>query len=225
MKRRRLRSMLSVFALTALLQACGEEVTNPDPDPDPVPGTPTITISLLRLALAVGSPAQLTVVATDADGNVVANPSVSYASSDDQVVTVNATGEATAVAVGTANITATFDGVSDMVPVGIVASAFFANDVAPIFNSNCAVSGCHVAPNPAQNMDLSSAQSYAALVDVRANQVSFDRVEPGDPDGSYVIHKLEGLNGVTQMPLNRTPLPQDAIDVVRAWIQDGAQNN
>lgn len=222
---RRQRLPYALLIPMVLLGACGEEAVGPDPVPPPPPGTPTITINLLRLALAVGSNAQLSVAATDADGNVVANPSVSYSSSDDQVVTVDGTGLATSVAVGTATITATFSGVSDVVPVGIVSSAFFANDVAPIFNSNCAFSGCHVAPNPAQGMDLSSAQSYAALVDVRANQVSIDRVEPGDPDGSYVIHKLEGLNGVTQMPLNGTPLPQAAIDVVRAWIQDGAQNN
>ena len=177
MNYRRLRSLLSAFALMVLLDACGGEVTDPDPDPDPVPvpGTPTITIGLSRLALPVGSNAQLTVVATDADGNVVANPSVAYASSDGQVVTVSATGEATAEAEGTANITATFDGVSDVVPVGIVASADFAANVESIFASNCTDSGCHSPPNPQQNMDLSTGASWSGHLGVPARANSSRR--------------------------------------------------
>ena len=226
MKNRRLPSLFSAIALMVLQTACGSEVTDPDPDPDPVPGTPTIAIGQARLALPEGSSAQLTVVATDADGNGVANPSVAYTSSNDPVVTVSATGEATAVAEGTANITATWDGVSDVVPVGIVASAEFAANVESIFASNCTDAGCHSPPNPQQNMDLSAGASYAALVNVQANSGGgLDRVEPGSPDLSFVVHKLEGTNGVTQMPLNRTPLPQGTIDIVRAWIQTGAQNN
>lgn len=228
MNYRRRSSRLSAFAIMVLLGACGGEVTDPDPDPDPdpLPGTPTITISLSRLALPVGSNAQLTVVATDADGNVVANPSVAYASSDDLVVTVSATGEAAAVATGTADITATFSGVPAMVPVGIVASADFGADVESIFASNCTDSGCHSPPNPQQNMDLSAGASYAALVNIMAaSGGGLDRVEPGSPDLSFVVHKLEGRNGVTRMPLNQAALPEGTIDVIRAWIQTGAQNN
>ena len=51
------------------------------------------------------------------------------------------------------------------------------------------------------------------------------RVLPGDPNNSYLIHKLEGAVGIvgTQMP----PPPRLAIDPtviaeIRQWIQDGA---
>jgi len=231
MNNRRLHSVSSAFALMVLLGACGE-ATEPDPDPDPVPlpGTPTLDIDLSRLALPVGANAQLDVVAKDADGNTVANPSVTYSSSDVNVVTVSATGEAAAVATGTASITATFDGVSDAVPVGIVASANFGGDVEPIFGGNCALSGCHVAPNPPEGMELSVGAAYDNIVNVKSGESPLDRVEPGDPDASYLIHKLQGTQGTvggggSQMPLNSAALPEGTIDIIRAWIQTGAQNN
>jgi hypothetical protein len=76
-------------------------------------------------------------------------------------------------------------------------------------------------------MNLSSAAaSHAALVNVASLQVAGDRVEPGDPDGSYLIHKLEGTAAVGgRMPLGGTPLDQETIDTIRDWILDGAQNN
>ena len=51
-----------------------------------------------------------------------------------------------------------------------------------------------------------------------------DRVEPGDPDNSYLIRKLEGgpnING-QQMPFGGPPLDQAVIDDIRQWISDGA---
>jgi hypothetical protein len=51
-------------------------------------------------------------------------------------------------------------------------------------------------------------------------------VKPGDPDDSYMVHKIEGLSGITggQMPLGETPLPQATIDAIRQWITNGAPN-
>jgi hypothetical protein len=59
-------------------------------------------------------------------------------------------------------------------------------------------------------------------VNVASSQSSsFLRVEPGNPNDSYLIRKLEGSAG-TRMPLNGTPLPQATINVIRQWITDGA---
>jgi hypothetical protein len=50
------------------------------------------------------------------------------------------------------------------------------------------------------------------------------RVNPGHPDSSYIIQKIEGHAAVGgQMPLGQPPLPQATIDVIRQWITDGAQ--
>lgn len=95
-----------------------------------------------------------------------------------------------------------------------------------IFSPTC--SGCHVGPNggvlPA-GLDLTNlTASFLGLVDVASSQVSaLDRVEPGDPDASYLIRKLEGTAATGgQMPPFGTPLDQATIDVVRQWITDGA---
>ena len=50
---------------------------------------------------------------------------------------------------------------------------------------------------------------------------------PGDPDASYLIHKLEGRAGITgdRMPQGGPFLSSADIAVIRSWIQAGAQNN
>ena len=52
-----------------------------------------------------------------------------------------------------------------------------------------------------------------------------ERVKPGDPDGSYLILKVEGTSGIVgaRMPFGGPYLPQSTIDVIRQWITNGAQ--
>ena len=74
-------------------------------------------------------------------------------------------------------------------------------------------------------MDLSDvAASFASLVDVGSLEVpALFRVDPGDPDNSYLIHKLEGTQAVgVRMPAGGPLLPQETIDVIREWIEQGA---
>jgi hypothetical protein len=75
------------------------------------------------------------------------------------------------------------------------------------------------------SLDLSSASaSFTSLVGVESLQVmGVDLVVPGDPDGSYLIQKLEDANGIggSQMPRNSAPLDQSVIDDVRLWISNG----
>ena len=56
------------------------------------------------------------------------------------------------------------------------------------------------------------------------------RVMPANPDESFLIHKLEGMGpgGAPivggQMPADGPPfLQQSTINVIREWIQNGAQ--
>ncbi|HUF72626.1 MAG TPA: Ig-like domain-containing protein [Gammaproteobacteria bacterium] len=97
-----------------------------------------------------------------------------------------------------------------------------------VFTPIC--SACHTGPQGSPlpgGMDLTSvAMSFAALVGVPSVQnATIDLVEPGDPDDSYLIHKLEGTAAApnnTRMPLFGTPLDQATIDAIRQWITDGA---
>jgi hypothetical protein len=73
----------------------------------------------------------------------------------------------------------------------------------------------------------STAESFAALVGVASLQVpELNRVEPADPDNSYLIDKLEGTQAVgSRMPQGGPFLNQETIDLVRDWIANGAENN
>jgi len=70
---------------------------------------------------------------------------------------------------------------------------------------------------------------YAALVGVASRQkAGATLVVPGDPDGSYLIHKLEGRSDIVQlrMPRNGPPyLTSGQIAVIRRWIENGAPND
>jgi hypothetical protein len=51
------------------------------------------------------------------------------------------------------------------------------------------------------------------------------RVDPDDPDNSYLLLKLSGLPNSSfgaPMPLVGTPLTEDEIDSIRSWILAGA---
>lgn len=93
-----------------------------------------------------------------------------------------------------------------------------------VFSPKCA--SCHdgVGNNLPGSMDLSSESgSLASLVDVPSQNdpLSQDRVEPGMPDMSYLMDKIDGTDP-QQMPPSG-PLPQAEIDAIRQWIIDGAQ--
>ena len=63
-----------------------------------------------------------------------------------------------------------------------------------------------------------------------------DRVEPGDPTLSWLIHKLDGTQGSFTaqcvnndcggtMPLSQPQLPTATRDAIRTWITNGATND
>jgi hypothetical protein len=92
-----------------------------------------------------------------------------------------------------------------------------------VFTPDCATAGCHDGGTMAANLNLEAASSYANLVAIASTQdAGVQRVNPGNPDMSYLITKLEGPGASGgQMPPNG-PLPQAEIDVIRQWITDGA---
>jgi uncharacterized protein (TIGR03118 family) len=104
---------------------------------------------------------------------------------------------------------------------------------AQIFTPIC--SGCHngVGNSLPGVQNLSSGHTFASIVNVPSiEQSTLDRVKPGDPDNSYLVRKIEGAAGITgsQMPLGcgamaNPCLDQATIDMVKAWITQGALNN
>ncbi len=91
-----------------------------------------------------------------------------------------------------------------------------------IFTPIC--TACHVGAAAPQGLRLDAANSYALLVNVPSEEVpGLMRVNPGNPDQSYLVQKIEGTAAVGgRMPLGGAPLPQDRIALVRQWIAAGA---
>ena len=83
---------------------------------------------------------------------------------------------------------------------------------------------CHSGAGAPQGLRLDAANSYALLVGVpSAEQSGVLRVNPGDPNNSYLIQKLEGRAASGErMPAGLPALPQTDIDVIRQWIAAGA---
>lgn len=72
----------------------------------------------------------------------------------------------------------------------------------------------------------SEAASFASLVDVDSIEIiTLKRVAPGDSENSYLVWKVEGRPTIVggRMPLGGPMLSQAEIDMIRDWIDSGAQ--
>ncbi len=109
------------------------------------------------------------------------------------------------------------------------ASVSFAAAVQPIFTGSCALNGCHKGVMAQAGLDLSTAaKSYPDLVNVAASQCNDGRkrVSPGQPQQSYIIHKMMGVNLCfgTKMP-KLGQVQQAQVQTISDWICSGAPNN
>ncbi|MBI4606304.1 MAG: putative metal-binding motif-containing protein [Planctomycetes bacterium] len=103
-----------------------------------------------------------------------------------------------------------------------------ARDIQPIWDRSCSSFLCHDAQAPAGRLNLLPGAAYLMLVDRRSEDVpAMDRVEPFDPDRSYLWHKLNGtqlsVGGAgLQMPRGVAPLAPETMELIRTWILEGA---
>jgi hypothetical protein len=96
-----------------------------------------------------------------------------------------------------------------------------------IFTPTCASIGCHDPLGQQSQMILSAGRAYAQTVNQPSVEMpSLMRVRPNDPDNSYLYRKIIGVNITGErMPLNRGPLSDAEIKLVRDWIRRGAPND
>ena len=91
-----------------------------------------------------------------------------------------------------------------------------------------ACTNCHNG-NPFVPGNFTGANAYAALVSrASVEKPALLRVAPGEPDNSYMVHKLEGGPNIVgeRMPRGGGPfLTGGQMLVIRRWIAEGAQNN
>lgn len=92
----------------------------------------------------------------------------------------------------------------------------FANDIQPILTTACV--SCHDENH--QYLNLKSCCSYYELLITGTNAPYVDTV---NPEQSIIYMRLMGTS-LPAMPFG-TPLPQNEIDLILRWIQEGARNN
>ena len=87
----------------------------------------------------------------------------------------------------------------------------FENQVLPVFQSSCAISGCHDRPGGESNYVFNS---YSGIIQA---------IEPGSPEKSPAYTSLSSIWGENFMPPDQ-PLSKENRTIIRLWIQQGARN-
>ncbi|MEO8085268.1 MAG: c-type cytochrome domain-containing protein [Bacteroidota bacterium] len=95
-------------------------------------------------------------------------------------------------------------------------SVYFANNVLPLFISNCAKSGCHDAASHEDGIILNS----------YSNIISTGDIEAGNPSAGKIVEKISETDPDNVMPPPpNTPLTAAQINMITNWINQGALNN
>jgi hypothetical protein len=92
----------------------------------------------------------------------------------------------------------------------------------------CATAACHGGAAPVAFPPLDPDRWYGATVGVPSLQApGMSLIEPGDPEQSYLVHKLRGTQGLAggggaRMPIADAPLDDAEQAALEAWIANGA---
>ncbi len=89
----------------------------------------------------------------------------------------------------------------------------FTTDVLPIFETYC--SECHSEENTELGLRLDSYEGAMAGSDYGTV------IEAGDADGSLLVDMISSGD----MPEDGDPVPADLLEIIKTWINEGAENN
>jgi hypothetical protein len=84
----------------------------------------------------------------------------------------------------------------------------FVRDIQPIFQTSCAP--CHIG------------EKAKAAPRLDNKTLTLKLVTPGNSKASRLLDRVLGLNGEERMPMGRAPLPNAQIELLRRWIDEGA---
>jgi hypothetical protein len=120
---------------------------------------------------------------------------------------------------------------ADPNPCSSGASVMLSTDVQPIFNSNCS---CHTSGSSG-GLSLAIGSAHGNIVNQPSSQLpSMDRIEPNDPNNSYLWRKINNTHVAAggsgcSMPYDCSVSPSllSATDLttIETWINSGAPNN
>jgi mono/diheme cytochrome c family protein len=89
----------------------------------------------------------------------------------------------------------------------------YTRQVAPIFQDNCV--DCHGGETTEVELDLTTYDG------VMAGSEYGTVIEAGDPDASLLLDMISA----GEMPQEADALEEEQVELVRTWIEQGAQNN
>ena len=117
----------------------------------------------------------------------------------------------------------------------------YAANIQPIYDVSCALAGCHLGGAPTGGLNLATGVSWENTVDVKSiGRPKLDLVEPGNPEDSYLVRKIEGgpdIAGQLMPPGCGAPgtggtgdngaicLSNDDNAAIRQWISECALDN
>ncbi len=97
----------------------------------------------------------------------------------------------------------------------VYAQVDYEEEIQPIFKANC--TSCHGGQN---GVNLTS---YSAVMNSVGDQYGTEIVVPGEPDESPLVDKIEpNPQFGSRMPQGRPSLSDDEINLIRTWIEEGA---
>ena len=154
--RKHVVSYIALLVAGGLLSAgCGGKdsptgpTTTPQPPPPPPPSVASIVVNPSSASLVVGGTQRFTASARASDGSTIGGVNITWTSSNNAVVTINASGLATAVSAGTAMIRAMGNGISST-QVAITVT------IPP-------VASVTVSPSSAQQMNVGDSRTFSAM--------------------------------------------------------------
>lgn len=125
-----------------------------------------------------------------------------------------------------------FFGCEDKSESGETSPIVYSKEIQPIFNKSCALSGCHLHADALFKINHG---------DTTLKLGSYTDLQLGTSDGGGVVVPFQPVfsslfqhintsaaNGPVagpSMPLNRDPLPEKEINLIKNWIEEGAKND
>jgi len=97
---------------------------------------------------------------------------------------------------------------------GAARQVSFRNDIQPIFQQNCYK--CH-----GPSAQLSGLRLDLKQLAMAGGSLGKD-ILPGKPLESPLYGRVAGLGGVSRMPMGGQPLPDSQVELIRVWIEQGA---
>ncbi|MFQ5628667.1 MAG: beta-propeller fold lactonase family protein, partial [bacterium] len=106
----------------------------------------------------------------------------------------------------------------ESIDYGGIDNIVYSKHIQPIWDQKCNSSSCHNSIDRANGLDLTSWEALIRGSDFGENIIS------GNAERSHLMEHIRGI-ATPRMPIGRDPLPDNVIDFIDRWINEGAKND